>query len=103
MEAAPANVFVPTICVWEALLLIEKGRVQLDSADPGAALLRYLNLAGFKEAPLTTEIVILSRSLSFEHNDPADRFIAATAHGLGASLATSDERLRRLDWVHLAY
>jgi PIN domain nuclease of toxin-antitoxin system len=103
MEQRPGDVLVPSICIWEALLLVEKGRIAIAGDDPGAALMRYVNLSGFAEAPLTNEIAALSRSLPFEHDDPADRFIAATAHVRGASLATSDDRLRRLDWVQLAY
>ncbi len=103
LAAEPSLVYVPSICLWEAMLLIEQGRIEIDADHPGAALRRYLEISGFGEAPLTSEIAILSRVLEFDYEDPADRFIAATAHSLGAELATSDERLRSLRWVRLAY
>ena len=52
-----------------------------------------------KVIPLDLEIALLSRSLPYRHEDPADRFIAATAHRLGVPLATSDARLLGLPWL----
>jgi PIN domain nuclease of toxin-antitoxin system len=102
-RADPAEMLVPTIAIWETLLLAQKGRIDIDAKDPGAALRTWIRESGFQEAPLTGDIAVLSRTLPFEHDDPADRFIAATAHVNGAALATSDERLRRLKWLQLAY
>ncbi|MEB3360555.1 MAG: PIN domain-containing protein [Synechococcaceae cyanobacterium] len=46
--------------------------------------------------PITAEIAVLSRSCIFQHGDPADRLIAATAlHGRWP-LITADEKLRAL-------
>ena len=45
---------------------------------------------------ITPEIALLSRSDLFEHGDPADRLIGATALQLGARLITADARLRGL-------
>ncbi len=101
--AEPSSILIPTIAIWETLLLAQKGRIEIAATDPGAALRTWIRESGFQEAPLTGDIAILSRTLPFEHDDPADRFIAATAHANGAALATSDERLRRLKWVELAY
>jgi PIN domain nuclease of toxin-antitoxin system len=52
-----------------------------------------------KEARLTYEIVMLSRQLELPHQDPADRFIAATAVHLDLALATVDNRLVGFDWL----
>ena len=103
LQEAPTDVLVPSICAWEAMMLVQKGRLIFDGGDPGRTFHRYIEMSGFIEAPLTAEIAGLSRTLKFEHDDPADRFIAATAYALGAQLATSDSRLRKLDWVELAY
>ena len=103
LAGEPKSVLVPSISIWEATLLAERGRIQIQSSRPGTAVRRFLRQSKFMEAPLTSEIAVLSRELVFEHEDPADRFIAATAHSLGASLATHDERLRRLPWIRLAY
>ena len=46
-----------------------------------------------REAPLTHEIAIMSRQLAMPHQDPADRFLAATARVLDLTLVTADKRL----------
>ena len=97
------EVLVPSVCFWEAVLLAEKGRIEMDAQNTGGALKRYMEDSGFQEAPLTSEMAVLSRTLAFEHNDPADRFIAATAYALNASLATEDQNLRKLSWLKLAH
>jgi PIN domain nuclease of toxin-antitoxin system len=52
--------------------------------------------AGIREVPLTGDIAIEAVQLNALHNDPADRFIAATAIVHDATLITADERL--LGW-----
>lgn len=102
LQANPEAVFVPTICIWESILLAERGSIELSERGSGKVIRGFIDEAGFSEAPLTGEIAVLSRTLEFGHADPADRFIAATAHALGAELATADARLRSLQWVKLA-
>jgi PIN domain nuclease of toxin-antitoxin system len=50
----------------------------------------------FHEAPLTHEIALAARELPFPHQDPADRFLAATALVLHLTLVTADARLQGL-------
>ena len=45
------------------------------------------------EAPITHEIARATRRVELSHEDPADRFLAATAQVLDLSLVTADERL----------
>lgn len=49
--------------------------------------------------PVDTDITILSRTLAFKHDDPADRIIAATAYKAAQPLATLDEKLTSLPWL----
>ena len=84
------EVWLSPISTWEALLLHRKGRIQLDDdVDWGMAE----RAGGFREAPLTHEIVIAAHRLSLMHADPADRFLAATAKVLGLTLVTADKKL----------
>ena len=46
-----------------------------------------------QEAPLTHDIAVMSRQLALSHQDPADRFLAATALVMGLTLVTADKRL----------
>jgi PIN domain nuclease of toxin-antitoxin system len=48
--------------------------------------------SGIQEAPLTHEIVLAEMHLAL-HQDPADRFLAATAQVLDLTLVTADQRL----------
>jgi PIN domain nuclease of toxin-antitoxin system len=47
------------------------------------------------EAPLNREVAIRSRSVRLDHEDPADRFLAATADVYELILVTADEHLLR--------
>ena len=87
----PANeLWLSPISTWEALTLNAKRRIQLptDLADWVAHA-----TAALREAPLTHEIALKARQLPLPHNDPADRFLAATAQVLNLTLVTADANL----------
>ncbi len=46
-----------------------------------------------REAVLNHEVAMQSRKISLPHQDPADRFIAATAIIYGLKLVTADRHL----------
>ena len=92
------KVAISAVTVWEVALAIEKGRIE-SLLSPEATVRSWLENVPMTLIPLDMEIALLSRTLPFEHEDPADRFIAATAHRLGAPLATSDARLLALPWL----
>ena len=76
LESPSNELWISPLTTWEVLVLAEKGRVHL---DPNAAdwLRRVFRTIPFKEAPLTHEIALHSRSLSLPHEDSVDRFLAA--------------------------
>jgi PIN domain nuclease of toxin-antitoxin system len=84
------ELWLSPVSTWEALLLHAKGRIRLHGGieDWVARATRHL-----REAPLTHEIVVAAWELPFQHPDPADRFLAATAEVLGLTLVTADHRL----------
>lgn len=84
------EIWLSPISVWELTLLVEKGRVELDR---GVGEWVAQAASPLKEAPLTLEIVLEATRFSLPHDDPADRFLAATARVLDLSLVTSDARL----------
>lgn len=92
------ELWLSPISIWEALLLAEKGRIVL-KPTPEEWIQDSLQELNTKEAPLSNEIAILSRQLKLEHQDPADRFIAATAIHLDFILATVDNRLTKASWL----
>ena len=103
IEADPSRVWVPSVVCWELAMLVERGKLVMPGNNPMQTLVRDLQRSGLSEAPLTSEIAVLSRTLPFQHSDPADRFIAATAVSMGLPLATSDDWLRALPFLDLAY
>jgi PIN domain nuclease of toxin-antitoxin system len=52
-----------------------------------------------REAPLTHEVVMAAQQLPFDHPDPADRFLAATAEVFALTLVTADVRLLGLGTI----
>jgi PIN domain nuclease of toxin-antitoxin system len=90
--ADPDNeLWLSPVSVWEVLWLAEKGRIAI--GDPYAWVRRALEGQPFREARLSYEIAVASRQLDLPHQDPADRFIAATALVHGLTLITSDQGL----------
>jgi PIN domain nuclease of toxin-antitoxin system len=93
----PKNeLWLSPVSAWEALLLQSKGRIHLQS---GARDWIADATSPFREAPLTHEIVWAAHELPLAHQDPADRFLAATAEVLGLTLVTADQRLLGLGTI----
>jgi PIN domain nuclease of toxin-antitoxin system len=84
------EIWLSPISTWEVLLLNAKGRIHLHS-DLEEWVARAT--APFREAPLTHQIASAARRLSISSEDPADRFLAATAQVLGLTLVTADAML----------
>ena len=82
---------VSAICFWEVALLVRKRRLELGTpfVEWSAAV---LSLPRIDALPLTHEIAAAADALAM-HDDPADRFIVATARHHGASLVTKDRLL----------
>ena len=86
------ELWLSPISVWEALLLAEGCRIRVDTA-PTEWVERMVRALPRREAALTHDIAVASRQLTLSHEDPADRFLAATAQVLGLTLVTADARL----------
>ena len=84
------ELWLSSVSTWEALLLQARGRIHLQG---GVREWIPKATSHFREAPLTHEIVVAAHELSFQHPDPADRFLAATAEILNLTLVTADHRL----------
>ena len=86
------ELWLSPISSWEFLVLVDKGRIAL-KVDPSDWLIEVMKRAPMREAPITHEIARETRKLDLLHEDPADRFLAATAKVLELTLVTADERL----------
>ncbi len=72
--------------------MVRKDRLRV-AGDAGRWLTDALTSAPLQEAPITQAVAKESERLRLPHWDPADRFIAATARLLEATLVTADQRL----------
>jgi PIN domain nuclease of toxin-antitoxin system len=86
------ELWLSPISVWETLMLIEAKRVRV-KGDARSWVERALSEVPLREAPLTYAIALESRRIGLSHQDPADRFLAATASIQDLTLVTADERL----------
>jgi PIN domain nuclease of toxin-antitoxin system len=85
---------ISAVSFWEMAILIAKRRLRaLRSASEQRD---KILAAGIQEIPLTGDIALLAVELENLHNDPADRFIVATAIIHDATLLTADTAL--LEW-----
>jgi PIN domain nuclease of toxin-antitoxin system len=92
LAAVDNELWLSPISTWELLVLIDKGRVAVDR-DPVQWVTEALRSVPLREASLTHEVAVESRLLDLPHQDPADRFLAATARVYDLTLVTSDDRL----------
>lgn len=98
IEAAVEDeaLFVSAITFWEIAFLATRRRVR-STRSPAEQRIRILD-AGVQELPITGEIAIRAVELNNLPDDPADRFIMATAINRAATLVTADDAL--LNWQH---
>lgn len=85
---------VSAISFWEVAMLAAKERLAL--ARPAEKLRDELLASGLVEVPLTGDVAIGATRLEGFHQDPADRFIVATALAAAATQVTADSRI--LEW-----
>lgn len=96
MQDPGARLWLSPISVWEFLILCERGRLKMkERTSPSDWLEAVQSRVPMQDAPLTREVALRSRSLRLAHEDPADRFLAATADVYELTLVTADERLLR--------
>lgn len=98
LEEQSNELWLSPISVWELMVLVEKGRLVLDR-PPARWIADVCGTVPLRDAPLTRHVAIESRRLTLSHQDPADRFIAATAKVYDLTLVTDDQRLLQIDGV----
>jgi PIN domain nuclease of toxin-antitoxin system len=101
LVAPESALYLSAVSVWETLVLIRKRRLLVTSDDGLAWVKEALTRSPVREAPVSVDIALASEQLTIDHWDPADRFIAATARVLDATLITADERLLACPGVKL--
>lgn len=91
-EAAENAVLVPAICVWEIALAVNRDQLNLPH-EVGDWIHKALTGKGIRIAPLEPEVAIDTARMPWDHKDPADRMIVATARHWKAPLMTADHKI----------
>lgn len=92
VEHPENELWLSPISTWELVVLVRKRRVVLDRGVD-AWVREALAAAPLKEAPVTHEVALETRSIRLPHGDPADKLIAATARVFDLTLVTADKRI----------
>ena len=92
LEDPNNQLWISPFSTWEAMILAEKRRIQL-LPDAVSWIQEVFNTVPFQEAPCNHQVAIQSRLVDLPHQDPVDRFLAATALVYNLTLVTADERL----------
>ena len=100
IEDGGNELWLSPISVWECLLFAQRGHVKLD-ADPNDWVQDALRVFPLRDATMTREVALVSRTIDLPHEDPADRFIAATAAVRDLTLVTADARLLKIAGIKL--
>ena len=93
-ERRQANhLYISAISVWEVAMLINKRKAAI-SISINEWLQRVLAIPGLQVIDLSLTILIDSCYLpDFEHRDPADRMIVASARAIDGHLLTFDQKI----------
>ena len=83
------QLFISAITPWEIALGVRRGRIKI-AGDVLAWIQDALDTLSASVASLEPAIAVDSVELVWDHADPSDRIIVATARRLGASLVTAD-------------
>lgn len=92
-------IYISSISVLEVYTLVKKGKLELNTLANNW-LEKIENLSYVHFVPVDNKIAAQSVNLTnFEHKDPADRIIIATALTFGAKIITSDKKILNYPYV----
>lgn len=98
-KEAKNKILVSAISIWETCLLVKKDKLDL-SMEVESWIENIEKIPYFEFIPVDNEIASKSVMLPEPfHKDPADRIIVATARQYGATIITSDEKIRKYPHV----
>lgn len=87
--AATDQIIVNSISIWEIGLKVKRGKLELP-LSPAALVTQLEATDRVRIEPVSVAAWLTSLSLVWEHRDPADRVIVATASLCQCALVTSD-------------
>ena len=88
-----AGIYVSSISAWEIAMLVNRGRLEL-TMNVSDWITLAESLPYLHSVPINNRIAVMSVELQdYNHTDPADRIIIATAMSLNAQLITKDDKI----------
>ncbi len=90
-QSNPRN-YISAVSLYELGMKAKDGRLKLDIGVD--ELFDRLHQSDSEIVPVTEEIIRLSVALKWEHKDPGDRMIVATASFMKLPILTSDRKIR---------
>jgi PIN domain nuclease of toxin-antitoxin system len=94
--------FASAISIWELGIKIQRGTLEL-GLDLGEFVRRVERSAVVELVPVDPAIWLRSLALTWDHRDPADRVIVATALARGLPILTRDDEIRRFGGVECVW
>jgi PIN domain nuclease of toxin-antitoxin system len=90
------------IVLWEVAMLTAKKRIIIPVAID-QFLEELLQALRLQVLPISASIAARSQNRAFEHGDPADRLIAATAMEYAVPLISADRKLTRVSGLKVLW
>lgn len=98
-EKSNGEILISSISVFEICILMKKGKLKL-ADNPDVWLQKIESLPFVRFIPIDNKIAAQSVNLpEFQHKDPADRIIIATALNIGIKLVTADKKILKYSHV----
>jgi len=91
--AAATQIVISSISIWEIGIKVKRGKLEIP-LSPEMLVAKLNETDGVRIEPVTEKTWLQNLALTWDHKDPADRTIVATATLLGCPLLTSDLEIR---------
>ena len=91
-ETGRTGAIVSSISIWEIGIKIKRGKLDI-GLDIEAYSRRLQQLSALSIVPVDSTTWVRNLELNWDHRDPADRTIVATAQLRGADLVTKDRAI----------
>ena len=92
-DPGTTEIVVSSISIWEIGIKIKRGKLDI-GLDIETYASRIKKIDSLAIMPVTEKIWLANLALDWEHRDPADRTIVATAKVANAQLLTKDESIQ---------
>jgi PIN domain nuclease of toxin-antitoxin system len=89
------------ISIWEAQMLSSLGRIELLPTS-SQWIKRSIDQLNISEVQIDWRVALEVERLDWQHRDPADRFLVATARTNNLKLATQDKEISAFSGVEIA-